>query len=232
MLIFLGIGAQKCGTTWLYDTLAKHPEISFPAGKEVHYWDRPESLSLEAYSNFFSDLSLINGEITPAYGFLPVERIKMIYDNFPELRLIYFIRNPIDRAWSSARMALMRSEMLNEEASDQWFIDHFKSKGSISRGDYEACLRNWHSVYPSDQLLIVQYDSIVADPVKVANDCLKHLGLDASFTTEDRDMLSHRVFEGDSAILRPSLHSALLEIYKKKIASLSEYLGIDFTNWH
>lgn len=232
MLIFLGIGAQKCGTTWLYDTLAKHPRISFPAGKEVHYWDRPDSLSLEAYSNFFSDLSLINGEITPAYGFLPVERIKMIYDNFPELRLIYFIRNPIDRAWSSARMALKRAEMLHEEASDQWFIDHFKSKGSISRGDYEACLRNWHSVYPSDQLLIVQYDSIVADPVKVANDCLKHLGLDVFFKAEDRDMLSQRVFEGDSAKMRPSLHSALLEIYKKKIASLSEYLGIDFTNWH
>ena len=231
MLIFLGIGAQKCGTTWLYDTLAKHPRISFPAGKEVHYWDRPDSLSLEAYSNFFSDLSLINGEITPAYGFLPVERIKMIYENFPELRLIYIIRNPIDRAWSSAKMALKRAEMLHEEASDQWFIDHFKSNGSISRGDYEACISNWLIVYPLSQLLVVKYDDIVSDPVKVANDCLKHLGLNDFFTSVDKDELSKKVFEGDELALRPSLHSTLLEMYKKKILSLSNYLGKDLTGW-
>lgn len=231
MLNFLGIGAQKCGTTWLYDTLAKHPRISFPAGKEVHYWDRPDSISLDVYSNFFSDLSLINGEITPAYGFLPAEQIKTIYKNFPELRLIYIIRNPIDRAWSSARMALKRAEMLYEEASDQWFIDHFKSSGSISRGDYEACISNWLSVYPLSQLLIVKYDDIVADPVKVANNCLKHLGLNGFFSTEDRQMLSERVFEGDGLALRPSLHSTLLEMYKKKIVSLSNYLSQDLTSW-
>src|SRR5262249_41035314 len=39
---FLGIGAQKAATTWLYENLKRHPEIEFPAGKEVHFWDKRE----------------------------------------------------------------------------------------------------------------------------------------------------------------------------------------------
>lgn len=36
---FLGIGAQKAGSTWLHDQLALHPEVAVPARKEVHYFD-------------------------------------------------------------------------------------------------------------------------------------------------------------------------------------------------
>jgi hypothetical protein len=35
---FLGIGAQKGGTTWLYRQLLRHPQVAFPRGKELHYW--------------------------------------------------------------------------------------------------------------------------------------------------------------------------------------------------
>ena len=36
---FIGIGGQKSGTTWLFSHLERHPGVSFPGGKEVHYWD-------------------------------------------------------------------------------------------------------------------------------------------------------------------------------------------------
>jgi len=36
---FLGIGAQKAGTTWLHRNLASHPQIWLPPVKEVHYFD-------------------------------------------------------------------------------------------------------------------------------------------------------------------------------------------------
>ena len=36
---FIGIGAQKAGTTWLYDMLAQNPSIWLPPLKEVHYFD-------------------------------------------------------------------------------------------------------------------------------------------------------------------------------------------------
>jgi hypothetical protein len=231
MLNFMGIGAQKCGTTWLWQTLGSHPGIAFPGGKEVHFWDRPAGRSQEWYDGLFADAARCHGDITPAYSFLPVDIIGQIHDRYPDLRLIYLIRNPMERAWSSARMALRKAEMLHHEASDAWFTDHFRSSGSLARGDYETCIRNWRSVFPSEQLLVLRYDDLVCDPVAFANRCLKHLGLPAHFSDADRPGLVKRVYEGDQVPLRPSLAPVLHGIYGEKIMALSAYLGESLTSW-
>ena len=36
---FVCIGAQKAGTTWLYDNLRPHPEVWLPQVKEIHFFD-------------------------------------------------------------------------------------------------------------------------------------------------------------------------------------------------
>lgn len=231
MLNFLGIGAQKCGTSWLYKTLSSHPKIVFPGGKEVHFWDQKNGRGVEWYLQIFANEAFINGDITPAYGILPIEVIQEIYDIMPNLRLFYLIRNPIERAWSSARMALERAEMLHEEASDQWFIDHFNSQGSLARGDYEACIRQWLSVFLGNQLLIIKYEDISHNPVDVLNRCLNHLGLDSFFNTTSDSELRLKVFKGDSVPLRPSLMPILSTLYFDRIESLERYLHEDFSSW-
>jgi hypothetical protein len=40
---FLGIGAQKAGTTWLYQNLRAHPDVWLPPEKELHYFDEKRS---------------------------------------------------------------------------------------------------------------------------------------------------------------------------------------------
>lgn len=232
MLTFLGIGAQKCGTTWLYNALSGQEGVSFPGGKEIHFWDRPNGRSLCWYSQLFSDASRANGEITPAYSMLPVEVIRNIHDVFPKVQLLYLIRNPIERAWSSARMALSRAEMTHEDASDQWFIDHFKSKGSLARGDYETCIRRWRSIFGSEPLKVVRYEAIVNDPAGVLKACMAHLGLVCHVNGQDDQKLAQPVFKGDGVPLRPSLLKELLEIYGNRISSLSQYLDEDFSSWN
>jgi hypothetical protein len=223
-LNFLGIGAQKSGTTWLYETLSKHPQIAFPGGKEIHYWDDPRNRSVSWYQSIFSEPQLINGDITPAYGILSPKTIQTIHELWPNLRLVFIMRNPIERAWSAARMALNRAEMTDTEASDQWFIDHFKSQGSLARGDYETCIRQWRAVFNPCQLLILRFETIQSDPVQAANSIINHLGLDDFFTLSDAAHLSKKVFEGDGLAIRPSLLSVLHKIYNGKMASLNQYL--------
>jgi hypothetical protein len=57
------------------------------------------------------------GEITPAYATLDEVTIREIAALAPNLRVFYSLRNPIARAWSSALMALERSEMTIDDAS-------------------------------------------------------------------------------------------------------------------
>jgi hypothetical protein len=38
---FIGIGAARCGTSWIYEVLGRHPAIWLPPIKELHYFDDP-----------------------------------------------------------------------------------------------------------------------------------------------------------------------------------------------
>ena len=231
MLNFIGIGAQKSGTTWLYKALSLSPLVKFPGGKEVHFWNANYEKGLNWYKSLFKDPGCIHGDITPAYGILPRNIIAEVYQNFPHARLFFIMRNPLERAWSSALMALKRAEMTFDEASDQWFIDHFKSKGSLARGDYESCLKNWLSFYPRNSLLTIRYEHLASEPVLLAEKCFAHIGLKFNPTREQKTILMQRVFPGSGHEIRPNLHEYLKDLYHGKIMSLSSYLGSNLDEW-
>ncbi|WP_207461072.1 sulfotransferase [Azospirillum sp. SYSU D00513] len=234
MLQFLGIGAQKAGTTWLYFNLKKHPSVFLTEEKELHFWDQHRANGLDWYRQQFAAApqGMVAGEITPAYGILASETVAEIRREFPDIRLIYLIRNPIERAWSSALMALPRAEMAFEEASDTWFIDHFNARGSASRGDYETCLEVWRSHYPAEQLHVETFDDIVADPRGVLRRCCRHLGLDpTAYEAVPDDSLSAPHNVGSRHPMRPTLRHYLDGLYRPKIESLGRYLGRDLSGW-
>ncbi|MBK7542369.1 MAG: sulfotransferase domain-containing protein [Candidatus Competibacteraceae bacterium] len=233
MLDFLGIGAQKAGTTWLYEQFNHHPQLAFPLGKEAHFWNRPHDMAaVENYLDHFARSDAIAGEITPAYSMLPVETIREIHRHAPRVRLLYVIRNPVERAWSAALMALQRSEMTLEEASDQWFCDHFHSAGSRRRGDYQTCLETWRSVFPDPQLLILRFERIAFEPELVLNHCFQHLGAAPQSPSRLRQHgCREPVFVGPGHALRPSLKKVLKDLYQPRIERLATYLALDLSAW-
>ena len=232
MLGFLGIGAQKCGTTWLYELLSLHPQVRFPAGKEVHFWDLQRGRGLEWYRGLFaSETAAAVGEITPAYAILAPPIIAEVAREFPALRLIYLMRDPAERAWSAALMALERAELQFDEASDQWFIDHFESHGSRERGDYEACIRRWLACYPAGQLALIRYEQIASEPLQVYRQCCAHLGIDAVTTPQILEQAGRVVFAGSGHPIRPALSQYLRDQYRPQVESLSRYLQTDLSDW-
>lgn len=233
MLTFLGIGAQKAGTTWLYAMLRQHPEVSFPGNKEMHFWDKQfPHAHVANYFNFFNHPSLQEGEITPSYAQLSLTTIKAIHQGAPQLRLIYILRNPMERAWSAALMGLQRAQMEPEEASDCWFIDHFYSSASMRRGDYEQCISNWLSIFPAGHLLILEYETIHQNPTQLLQNCCQHIGISPFTQNQLLDMnIEKKIFESNQHPIRPSLKPTLLTLYTEKVQSLSVYLKRDLTHW-
>lgn len=237
MLDFVGIGAQKAGTTWLYHQLCKHPDIDFPAGKEIHFWDLKCDKGIDWYRQLFPSVpGRVQGEITPAYAMLGRDRVRQVRESFPDIRLVYLMRNPIERAWSAALMALSRAEMELEEASDQWFIDHFRSAGSLRRGDYEACLRTWLACFPAEQLMLARFERIIEEPRQLLADTCRHLGVSPQpMQVLDPEALGQRIrpVAGErSENIRESLLPSLREIYYPKIELLGRFLGDDLTAWY
>ena len=244
---FLGIGAQKCGTTWLHSQMSRHPQIVFPRGKELHYWDHSQHPDADAWVASLQlphrtspdGRRLLTGEITPAYAILPRQRINAIRSRCPEIRLFISLRNPIERAWSAAIMELVRSGMTLGEASDQWFLDYFRSAASRSRGDYAACLEQWWSEFPNEQLLILFTEDIAARPSAVLEALAAHLAIDANDFARLPNSVIREVVRpptppaGEPADppIRPSLVAPLLDMYADSIARLARLIDRDVSHW-
>jgi hypothetical protein len=233
MLDFLGIGAQRAGTTWLYDRLARHPSLFLPEPKELHFWNQPKGRDLAWYRGVFATPPGVKGgEITPAYAILPDETIARVRAEFPDLRLLYLLRNPVERAWSSALMALQRAELEPDEASDQWFLDHFLSRGSTARGDYATSITAWRRHFPAEQLWIGLFDDIVAQPRAVLAAVAAHLGIDpAPFAALENAARPAPVNPGPHVAIRPQLRAFLVDLYAPRVARLGRLLGRDFSHW-
>lgn len=118
---FIIIGAQKCGTTSMYEYLMQHPLAIRGKRRETHYFDWRWNHSLPSsdeeqhrkyYMNFFEcgtlhkHPSLVTGESTPSYllhGDVVIPRFKMVC---PWARVIVMLRNPVDRAYSQYQMCI------------------------------------------------------------------------------------------------------------------------------
>ncbi|MBU3728531.1 MAG: sulfotransferase domain-containing protein [Phycisphaerales bacterium] len=245
---FLGIGAQKCGTSWLHRQMSRHPQVTFPKGKEYHYWDTGEHPDADMWVSSLQPSRrttpdgrrVVTGEITPAYAILPTERIRAIRERCPDIRIFISLRNPVERAWSAALMAVVRSEMTPIEASDQWFLDHFRSFASMARGDYASCLERWWSEFPRDQLLVIFSDDIAARPADVLQSLATHLGIDgADFASLPestirelvRTKIRPSVAASGTPALRPTLVGPLLEMYAEPIDRLQRLIDRDVSHW-
>jgi len=73
---YLVIGAQRCGTTWLAETLGQHPDIYVPRPKEIHFFNHSENYAkgIDWYRSRFPGYEgqRAVGEFTPNYFWVSV----------------------------------------------------------------------------------------------------------------------------------------------------------------
>lgn len=110
---WLGIGAQRCGTTWFTDLLVQHPLMDVPGGKKEHHWLYRYGLmrdwdpaSRDEYRDAFTHEKVKLGEYTPYY--LRSSWVcELTADALPEdAPLLVLVRDPIDRFASALRHSM------------------------------------------------------------------------------------------------------------------------------
>lgn len=185
---YIIIGAQKAGTTTVYDNLVKHPAIEPCDIKEVHFFDKNWDKGLNWYRAHFpfqSQMSnseiggkRITGEGSPYYLFHPLvpQRIK---DSVPNAKLIVVLRNPVERAYShfqhevrKGREPLSFAEALAAESDrlkgeEEKIINNPTYQGYnhqhfsyAARGMYAKQLQRWFKVFPKEQFLILTNEDL------------------------------------------------------------------------
>jgi hypothetical protein len=157
---FLGIGAHRSGTSWLWENLVKHPDIWAPRTKERYFFDRrldnrylrfvPHELEGRVrYASLFligKLLGKVTGEFTPAYAVLSEDKISLINTTVPRAKIFFLMRDSVLRAWSHSKKDLSKFAGKSlKEASEDELIAFFERPAVMKRGDYFTCLKNWKS---------------------------------------------------------------------------------------
>jgi hypothetical protein len=169
---FFILGAQKAGTTSLYQILKKHPEVYLTEPKETRFFNLYFDKGLPWYhQNYYSHVKTghkIVGEATPHYLSDPQvpSRLKEAYGT--ELKLVVMVRQPVRRAYSHYQMMkklAMNNKSFKERVargfSDQLRLEkdgHIKSN-YLHEGSYVEHLSRYLDIFPGSSIhLMVMED--------------------------------------------------------------------------
>lgn len=191
------IGAMKAGTSSLHEYLHQHPEIFMARFKEPQYfaphstrwgekWGQgnpyPEPGS-EWYLRLFADAGEVQyaGESSVSYTAVPwvtgCER--RIFDFNPEARLIYIMRDPIERTlshyWTFVADGREDRDMLTAVQRKEEYI---------ARSDYARQLRPYFDVFGRHQVFTLTLEQLNAEPDVTFRRLFQWLGVNDSFRVQ------------------------------------------------
>ncbi len=127
------------------------------------------------YSSLF-DLGKdkIRGEVTPAYSILDRNGVEKVHALTPKAKIIFILRDPIQRMWSSFRDIYGKKKLFHhldkkiifkrKRPPDEAIILHLEHRAQVLRGDYLRTIKIWRRFFPEDQIFIGFFDEIVGDP--------------------------------------------------------------------
>lgn len=182
------IGAMKAGTSALHDLLARHPDVSMSRPKELNFffgevaptspadWHRGNwCRGSEWYASHFDAAAAVRGESSPGYTSPdhPAAASRMA-SLIPGARLIYLVRDPIERAIS--HYLHHRREDTEQREMAQALLD--PASQYLSRGRYHQRLVPFLAHYDRSRVFIVAQEELSTRGVDVLTDVAEYLDLD------------------------------------------------------
>lgn len=222
---FVGLGAQRSGTTWLYSLIAAHPDVQGEATKELHYfhrfWNRPfTDDDVRRYARYFPrPAGRIAGEWSPGYlshFWVP----PLVARAAPDAKLLVSLRDPVERYRSGV---VLQSETRRLGAAG--------ASTAFRLGCYGLQLEHLLHYVDRERLHLVQFEDATRDPAGELARIYEFLGLDPAFRPDgiDRRVNAARARKDD---LAPATRSALVDAYTPDVRRLCALdLGVDVARW-
>lgn len=192
---FIGIGAEKSGTTWCWKTLDDHPNISMAHPKELNFFNNNYARGKEWYLNhFLSSDSKITGEISPLYMDDPFAADR-IAKNFPSAIILVILRNPWDRSISNLLHEIKYHYGKISNIDTTIAINFAKQDDKyIRRSLYYQALTPYFEVFDKEQMKIIFFDDLINDSRNIAKTLYSSVGANAEYipSTVDRQINKSR----------------------------------------
>lgn len=198
----IGIGAQKCASSWLHAVAGSHPEIGISDPKEVDFFSYYFDRGYRWYEEHFAEVpgARVYFESSPSYFHDPRSPARArAYRE--DLKVLALLRDPVKRAFSNHLHEIIKGHIPScpfEEGLEN-------NPAYLEQGLYATHLGRWLDAFPREQVKVLFAEEISADPGAAAADVFSFLGVDPTF---DSAILHERRNESDRARL-PALRKGL-----------------------
>ena len=177
---------------------------------------------------------LLTGDLTTDYCALSEEAVSNIKSLLPELKVVYLMRNPIERAWSHAKMLL--PGLLGKSyahISDEEFINYLRHPAPQLRGNYPRTIKIWEGIFGQQQLFMGFFDEVVNSPRDLYTRLLDYLGVGSGQKFIPVD-LERRVNVGsvsENHVMPDPVRECLIKQYRDDMEWLAGRFGGYASKW-
>lgn len=193
---FLIIGAMKAGTTSLHAYLALHPEICMSRDKENHYFSRDDVYAKgpEWYAGLFdcADDAGLRGESSVTYALrheYPETAKRILKDCGPNTKLIYIVRDPIDRLISHYMHNKSAGRIADELNS--WLEGLSSDAHPVRTGMYAYQAEAYLDKFSGNRFFIISSEELKNNRKETLGKIFKFLGVDHHYTHPDFNTVHH-----------------------------------------
>lgn len=160
------------------------------------------------------------GETTPDYSVLNRKRIAHVREIMPDARIVFMMRNPLERAWSQSLMDLRGRNL--EDVTDEEFHKHFEGKRSRLFTDYLRTLENWGAFFPQEQIFVGFLEDVNFYPNRLLSRLYRFLRVDPS---ADYRVIKRKIHSRDVETMPTRLAARLAGAYLEDAKALEARFG-------
>jgi hypothetical protein len=172
---FLHLGPGKTGSTWLYDVLARHPEVYLSEAKDLYFFSRYYDRGLGWYEKQFRHARpghRIVGEISPDYLACAEAPHRIRACLGPDIHLMVTLREPAARAFSG--YLHLRKHGLAAPSFRQTLETW---PDLLDEGRYATQLQRYVQCFGPQALHVALFDDLRADPQAFLDSVTDWLGI-------------------------------------------------------
>lgn len=177
---FFLAGCQKTASSWLYKCFSEHPDIYVPNIDATHFFTfnyyKGFDWFIQYYNNYSGQKAV--GDTTPSY-IRDIDAPRRIREYYPEAKLIFSLRNPVERAFSHYWYEKAKNKITYDFAETLEIYDLYQN--FIVSGFYHQLLVNYLKFFPKEQILVILYEDIKQSPDAVIENVFNFLGVDSDF---------------------------------------------------
>lgn len=170
------IGPQKSATTWLFQCIESHPEISVAQQDSIHYFDMFFHRGSEWYFDCFQGKGFNKKRVDMTPSYLRSNNAALRISEYnPDMKIALCLRNPIERAFSHYWHEKSRGNISYTFSDCLSNYDLFQSW--IETGFYAQHISRYKEHFPSENILIQDFDNLKKDPSLFLKEFLKFIGV-------------------------------------------------------